>query len=79
MNYYYLSDGTKTSAVTDAGTGLIYRGPFTYRTAADGTLSLESAAVPQGRLTPVVFGENPHSNRMQNIGAKYYIKNYDKF
>ena len=51
-NYCYLADGTKVSALSSDGTGLVYRGPFTYRRAADGSLALESAACAEGRLTP---------------------------
>ena len=51
-NYCYLADGTKVSALSSGGTGLVYRGPFTYRRASDGSLTLESAACAEGRLTP---------------------------
>ena len=51
-NYCYLADGTKVSALTAGGTGLVYRGPFTYRRSSAGALTLESAACEEGRLTP---------------------------
>ena len=53
VNYSYLSDGTKLSALDGSGAGLVYRGPFVYRT-SDGecSLTLESAAFGGGRLTP---------------------------
>ena len=54
-NYCYLADGTKVSALSSGGTGLVYRGPFTYRRASDGSLTLESAACAEGRLTPGIL------------------------
>ena len=48
MNYFYLSDGTKLSALDGSGEGLVYRGPFVYRKSsgsnAGSSLTLESAA-----------------------------------
>ena len=56
MNYSYLSDGTKLSALNGSGEGLVYRGPFVYRKSSGGnagsSLTLESAAFGGGRLTP---------------------------
>ena len=56
MNYFYLSDGTKLSALDGSGEGLVYRGPFVYRKSsgsnASSSLTLESAAFGGGRLTP---------------------------
>ena len=56
MNYSYLSDGTKLSALDGSGEGLVYRGPFVYRKSsgsnAGSSLTLESAAFGGGRLTP---------------------------
>ena len=52
VNYSYLADGTKISSLTQLGEGLVFRGPFTYRRASDGTLTLESAVCDEGRLTP---------------------------
>ena len=56
MNYSYLSDGTKLSALDGSGEGLVYRGPFVYRESsgsnASSSLTLESAAFGGGRLTP---------------------------
>ena len=52
VNYSYLADGTKTSSLTESGEGLVYRGPFTYRRSADGSLALESVVCAEGRLTP---------------------------
>lgn len=51
-NYCYLADGTKESSLKESGQGLVYRGPFTYRRDADGTLSLESARYNAGRMVP---------------------------
>ncbi len=53
VNYSYLADGTKISALDGSGEGLVYRGPFVYRTSDGGSsLTLESAAFGGGRLTP---------------------------
>ena len=55
VNYSYLVDGTKLSALKDSGEGLVYRGPFVYRKSAgpgNSSLTLESAAFGGGRLTP---------------------------
>ncbi len=52
VNYSYLADGTKISSLTQLGEGLVFRGPFTYRRASDGTMTLESAVCDEGRLTP---------------------------
>ena len=41
----------KTGAHTSDGSGLLYRGPFVYAVSSSGALSLESVAVPCGRLT----------------------------
>lgn len=52
VKYSYLADGIKTSSLTESGEGLVYRGPFTYRRSADGSLALESVVCAEGRLTP---------------------------
>ena len=53
VNYSYLSDGTKLSAMDENGDGLEYRGPFVYRKSSDdSSLTLESAAFGGGRMTP---------------------------
>lgn len=56
VNYSYLSDGTKLSALDGSGEGLVYRGPFVYRKSsgsnATSSLTLESAAFGGGRMTP---------------------------
>ncbi|MGN1210252.1 MAG: RHS repeat-associated core domain-containing protein, partial [Candidatus Cryptobacteroides sp.] len=52
VEYSYLADGSKTGALREDGTGLIYRGPFVYRRSASGDLELESVAFGHGRLTP---------------------------
>ena len=55
VNYSYLVDGTKLSALKDSGEGLVYRGPFVYRKSAgpgNSSLTLESASFGGGRLTP---------------------------
>ena len=65
VNYSYLSDGTKLSALDGNGEGLVYRGPFVYRKGAgngNSSLTLESAAFGGGRLTPT--------------GAMLYVTDY---
>ena len=65
VNYSYLSDGTKLSALDGSGKGLVYRGPFVYRKGAgngNSSLTLESAAFGGGRLTPT--------------GAMLYVTDY---
>lgn len=55
VNYSYLSDGTKLSALDGSGAGLVYRGPFVYRKSSgsnNSSLTLESAAFGGGRMTP---------------------------
>ena len=49
--YSYLADGSKSKAENGSGVGLVYRGSLIYRKAADGTLTLEGASLPEGRLT----------------------------
>ena len=49
VNYCYLADGTKVSALDGDGDGLLYRGSLTYRKEGDG-ISLESASYDQGRI-----------------------------
>ena len=36
VDYFYLSDGTKLSALDGSGAGLVYRGPFVYRKSSGG-------------------------------------------
>ena len=65
VNYSYLSDGTKLSALDGNGEGLVYRVPFVYRKGAgngNSSLTLESAAFGGGRLTPT--------------GAMLYVTDY---
>ena len=63
VNYSYLSDGTKLSALDGSGEGLVYRGPFVYRkSSGSSSLTLESAAFGGGRLTPA--------------GAMLYVRDY---
>ncbi|MBQ0078208.1 MAG: RHS repeat-associated core domain-containing protein [Bacteroidales bacterium] len=49
--YSYLADGSLVSELKSNGEGIVLRGPFAYRRAADGTLTFESAVCPEGRLT----------------------------
>ncbi len=39
------------------GTGLVYRGPLTYRRDSSGALALEGVPFSAGRLTPDPLGE----------------------
>jgi RHS repeat-associated protein len=49
--YSYLANGSKSKAENGSGVGLVYRGSLIYRKAADGSLTLEGANLPEGRLT----------------------------
>ena len=49
MNYSYLADGTKVSALDGDGDGLLYLGSLIYRKAGS-NISLESAGFAGGRL-----------------------------
>ena len=49
--YSYLASGSKSKAENGSGVGLVYRGSLIYRKASDGTLTLEGASMPEGRLT----------------------------
>lgn len=51
VKYSYLANGSKSEAENGSGVGLVYRGSLIYRKAADGTLTLEGASLPEGRLT----------------------------
>ena len=63
VNYFYLADGTKLSALKENGSGLLYRGPFVFRKGTgSSSLTLESAAFGGGRLTP--------------RGAMFYVTDY---
>ena len=66
VNYSYLSDGTKLSALNGSDEGLVYRGPFVYRKSsgsnAGSSLTLESAAFGGGLITP--------------SGAMFYVTDY---
>ena len=58
VNYSYLSDGTKLSALDGSGEGLVYRGPFVYRKSSGGnagsSLTLESAAFGARQYSPAL-------------------------
>jgi hypothetical protein len=51
-DYSYTASGTKVEALDASGNGLLYRGPFVYRKGSGGVAALESAVVPEGRITP---------------------------
>ncbi|MCQ2118745.1 MAG: DUF6443 domain-containing protein, partial [Bacteroidales bacterium] len=48
--YSYLADGARLSAVGSDGTGVRYLGSLIYSRASDGTLSLDCALTPGGRI-----------------------------
>ena len=90
MNYSYLSDGTKLSALDGSGEGLVYRGPFVYRkrsgSNAGSSLTLESAAFGGGRLTPdgAMFYVTDYLGSVRAVidgktGALYKAANYSAF
>ena len=51
VNYSYLADGTKLSALDDDGGGLLYRGSLIYRK-TEGEIALESILFEGGRFVP---------------------------
>jgi len=51
VNYSYLADGMKTSALKSNGEGLVYRGGMVFRRDTDGSLRFESAPLATGRMT----------------------------
>ena len=51
VNYSYLADGTKLSALDDDGDGLLYRGSLIYRK-TDGEVEVESILFEGGRFVP---------------------------
>ena len=51
-DYSYTASGTKVGALDASGNGLLYRGPFVYRKGSGGVTVLESAVVPERRITP---------------------------
>ena len=55
VNYSYLADGTKLSALDDEGDGLLYRGSLIYRKTGD-EITLESIMFEDGRLVPIPDG-----------------------
>ena len=62
VNYSYLADGTKLSALDCEGNGLVYRGPFVFRQGSNGSLTFESALFGGGLLT--------------STGVLLYVKDY---
>ena len=54
--YSYLSDGTKLGSERADGSGSVYRGSLIYAKAPDGTLSLDCALVPGGRMYDFAVG-----------------------
>ena len=57
VNYCYLADGTKVSALDGYGNGLLYRGSLTYRKEGN-SITLESAEYDQGRIVADASGYN---------------------
>ena len=51
VNYEYLPDGTKVSALAGSGAGYKYRGSFVYAVDVLGNETLESVACDEGRIT----------------------------
>lgn len=62
VKYSYFADGTKVSALDAFDSGLVYRGPFTYRRSSDGKLTFESAPFDRGRFT--------------EAGTRYYVTDH---
>lgn len=57
VNYVYLADGSKYSALKDDGTGFVYEGSFIYKQSEDGSLTLESIPFNGGRFISNSNGE----------------------
>lgn len=73
VNYSYLADGSKVEALKADGSGLVYRGSLIYSKAADGTLTLESAQIPEGRLLTngVRYHVTDHLGSVDIIGPNW--------
>ena len=63
LNYSYLADGTKLSALDVDGEGLVYRGPFVYRQSSGGegnsSLTFESAFRTRCRRSSMASARTP--------------------
>ena len=57
VNYVYLADGSKYSALKGDGTGFVYEGSFIYSEDVDGNLKLESIPFNGGRFISNSSGE----------------------
>ena len=57
VNYAYLADGTKVSALDDDGNGLLYLGSLIYRKQGE-SIRLESAGFAGGRRLGVRYSIN---------------------
>ena len=64
VNYAYLADGTKVSALDSEGNGLLYLGSLIYRKQGE-TISLESAAFAGGSRWNVAAGLKDETNRFR--------------
>ena len=53
VNYSYLADGTKVSALRSDGSGLAYQGSLTYTCAGGSPASLEGVTFPGGRFVAI--------------------------
>ncbi len=74
-NYFYLSDGTKLSAMDADGNGLVYSGSLVYRKQND-TLSLESAAFSAGRFIATTAGIETRYFITDHLGSVRVIVNH---
>ena len=72
LSYAYLPDGTKFSAIDNNGNGLYYIGPAVYRKSA-GSMTLESIAIPGGRLVNVGDGLKPLFYLTDHLGSTRVI------
>ena len=86
VNYSYPWKGVKVCALKSSGEGLVYRGPFVYRKASDGSFKLESAIFEEGRLTTsgVILHVTDHLGSVVaavrgSDGALYEASQYDAF
>ena len=65
--YSYLADGARLSAVGSDGTGVRYLGSLIYSRASDGTLSLDCALTPGGRIARTAGSGTSGSYQVQHF------------
>ena len=71
VNYSYLADGMKISALTPSGEGLVYFGDFVYRQSSSGSLSFESVPL-RYHFTAKEDQETDFGLPFTDFGARQY-------